>query len=71
LNVPGIALSKDESIELIEDIRKAIEPINVAGLGRPERRNWYPVYADDLVSGAEKLGASREDIFDLLRRCGF
>jgi len=64
-------LSRDESIELIEDIRKAIEPINVAGLGRPERRNWYPVYADDLASGAEKLGASREDIFDLLRRCGF
>lgn len=64
-------LSKDESIELIKDIERAIEPINVAGLGRPERRNWYPVHADDLVSAAEKLDASREDIFDLLRRCGF
>jgi FADH2 O2-dependent halogenase len=64
-------LSKDESIELIKDILKAIEPINVAGLGRPERRNWYPVHAEDLVSAAQKLGASREDIFDLLRRFGF
>jgi FADH2 O2-dependent halogenase len=64
-------LSKEESNKLINDILKAIEPINVAGLGRPERRNWYPVHADDLVSAAGKLGASREDIFDLLRRCGF
>ncbi|MGA2050421.1 MAG: FAD-dependent oxidoreductase [Terracidiphilus sp.] len=64
-------LSKNESNELIKDILQAIEPINVAGLGRPDRRNWYPMYADDLVSAREKLGASREDIFELLRRCGF
>jgi FADH2 O2-dependent halogenase len=64
-------LTKDESRELIEDILKAIEPINVARLGRKKRRNWYPVDADDLVNAAEKLGASREDIFGLLRRCGF
>jgi FADH2 O2-dependent halogenase len=64
-------LSKNESNELIKDILQAIEPINVAGLGRPDRRNWYPMYADDLVRAREKLGASREDIFELLRRCGF
>jgi tetracycline 7-halogenase / FADH2 O2-dependent halogenase len=64
-------LSKDESIGLINDIHDAIEPINVAGLGRPERRNWYPVHADDVVDASAKLGASREDIFELLRRCGF
>jgi FADH2 O2-dependent halogenase len=64
-------LSKDESDTLIADILDAIEPINVAGLGRRERRNWYPVQADDLVSAAGKLGAGREDIFELLRRCGF
>jgi FADH2 O2-dependent halogenase len=64
-------LSKDDSIELIKDIRNAIEPINVAGLGRPERRNWYPAHADDLVIAAGKLGARREDMFDLLHRCGF
>jgi FADH2 O2-dependent halogenase len=64
-------LSKEESIELIKDIRQAIEPIDVAGLGRPERRNWYPVHGDDLLNAADKLGASREDIFELLHRCGF
>ena len=64
-------LSKNESNELIKDILEAIEPINVAGLGLPDRRNWYPVYADDLVDSRAKLGASREDIFEMLRRCGF
>jgi len=29
------------------------------------------VRADDLVSAADKLDASREDIMDLLHRCGF
>jgi FADH2 O2-dependent halogenase len=64
-------LSKVESDKLIKDILNAIEPINVAGLGHGERRNWYPVYAEDLMNGAEKLGVSREDICELLRRCGF
>jgi FADH2 O2-dependent halogenase len=64
-------LSKHESSELIKEILNAIEPIDVAGLGRRERRNWYPVYADDLLSAAGKLGARREDIHSLLRRCGF
>jgi FADH2 O2-dependent halogenase len=64
-------LSEVESNCLIEDVLNAIERINVAGLGRRERRNWYPVYADDLLSAAGKLGASREDIHSLLRRCGF
>ena len=64
-------LSKNESNELIKDILEAIEPINVAGLGLPDRRNWYPVYADDLVDSRAKLGASREDISEMLRRCGF
>jgi FADH2 O2-dependent halogenase len=64
-------LSKNESNELIKDILEAIEPINIAGLGRPDRRDWYPVYSDDLLGAAEKLGASRENIVELLRRCGF
>jgi tetracycline 7-halogenase / FADH2 O2-dependent halogenase len=64
-------LSAEQSDGLINDILEAIEPFNVAGLGRRERRNWYPVYAEDLMNGAEKLGATREDISELLRRCGF
>jgi tetracycline 7-halogenase / FADH2 O2-dependent halogenase len=63
--------SKRESDELIEEILDAIEPINIAGLGRGERRNWYPVLAEDLFNAAGKAGASREEIVELLQRCGF
>jgi FADH2 O2-dependent halogenase len=56
---------------LNEDILRAIEPFNVAGLGHPERRNWYPADAEDLLRGAPKLGANREEIGSLLDRCGF
>jgi FADH2 O2-dependent halogenase len=56
---------------LKEDILRAIEPFNIAGLGRQERRNWYPVDPEDLLCGAPKLGADREDIAHLLDRCGF
>jgi FADH2 O2-dependent halogenase len=64
-------LTEDESAELCQDILATIGPFNVAGLGRSERRNWYPVKADDLVNAAGKLGASRNDVFELLHRCGF
>jgi FADH2 O2-dependent halogenase len=64
-------LSTDQSEQLIRDIVEAIEPINVAALGCRERRNWYPVLADDLWNAAGKLKASREDVLELLRRCGF
>jgi FADH2 O2-dependent halogenase len=56
---------------LNEDILRAIEPFNIAGLGQRERRNWYPVDAEDLVRGAPKLGADGEEIANLLDRCGF
>src|SRR5580658_8188345 len=45
-----LPLSKDESDRLSKDIQGAVEPINVAGLGRHERRNWYPVEANDLMN---------------------
>jgi FADH2 O2-dependent halogenase len=53
------------------EIRQAIEPINIAGLGNQQRRNWYPVDADDLLNTAEKLESTREEIFQLLANCGF
>jgi FADH2 O2-dependent halogenase len=60
-----------ESEKLSRDILRAIEPINVAGLGDASRRNWYPVDAEDLLRSAHKLDASRVDILALLQRCGF
>jgi tetracycline 7-halogenase / FADH2 O2-dependent halogenase len=60
-----------ETEKLNADILRTIEPFNVAGLGRPQRRNWYPVDAEDLLHGAPKLEADREEIVSLLKRCGF
>jgi len=57
--------------KLNEDILRAIEPFNVAGLGQPQRHNWYPVDKEDLLQGAHKLGADRGEIARLLDRCGF
>jgi FADH2 O2-dependent halogenase len=56
---------------LIREILATIEPLNIAGFGLEERRNWYPVETGDLLNAAGKLGASREEIVALLRRCGF
>jgi FADH2 O2-dependent halogenase len=60
-----------ESEALAADIIAAIEPFNVAGLGDPGGGNWYPVDPEDLFKSAAKVGASREDIAKLLKRCGF
>jgi FADH2 O2-dependent halogenase len=59
------------SAQLSEEIIRTIEPLNLAGLGNPLRRNWYPVDANDLLEGAWKVGATREQITQLLDRCGF
>jgi FADH2 O2-dependent halogenase len=63
--------NQEDSQALSDDILRVIEPFNVAGLGDPRRRNWYPVNAEDLLRAAPKLGADREEITLLLERCGF
>jgi FADH2 O2-dependent halogenase len=60
-----------ESEELIEEVFRIIEPIDVAGLGNRNRQNWYPVEAEDLLSAAHKVGATRDEITQMLSRCGF
>jgi FADH2 O2-dependent halogenase len=64
-------LTDVEAEALIDHINALIEPINVAGLGRPDRRNWYPVVAEDMLSAAAKLDARRDEVHTLLKRCGF
>jgi FADH2 O2-dependent halogenase len=56
---------------LLEDIDRAIEPFDTAGLRDRSRRDWYPVLASDLVAGAPKLGATAKEIGLLLARSGF
>ena len=53
------------------EIDRTIEPFDIAGLGDDARRDWYPVLADDLIAGRDKLGATRAEIDMLLERCGF
>jgi len=53
------------------EILEAIRPFDVAGLCRPERENWYPVDADDLLGAAAKLGATQVEVRRLLERAGF
>lgn len=64
-------LTPEQRAELIEQIGFAIEPFDVAGLNDRGRRNWYPVLADDLLSAAGKLGASRSEIEEMLTDSGF
>ncbi|HUY81360.1 MAG TPA: tryptophan 7-halogenase [Acidobacteriaceae bacterium] len=63
--------SAAESDDLIESIYCAIEPIDVAGLTHRDRRNWYPVEAEDLLGAGHKVQASRDEIIAMLKRCGF
>jgi FADH2 O2-dependent halogenase len=51
-------------------VARAIEPLNVAGLCRPEKANWYGVDNDDLTEGAAKLGVSAEAVQRMLTRLG-
>lgn len=64
-------LADHERDALIQRIDRAIEPFDTAGLLDESRKSWYPVLADDLVAGATKLGATTDEIYRLLERCGF
>lgn len=65
------AHTSGEIQNVAQEIAQAIEPINIAGLADPQRNNWYPVYAQDLLNNAGKLKASEEEVTGLLARCGF
>lgn len=60
-----------DSDALTEEIQRVIEPIDVAGLTERGRRNWYPVNAEDLLRAEHKMDASRDQIREMLERCGF
>jgi tetracycline 7-halogenase / FADH2 O2-dependent halogenase len=60
-----------EMDDLAHEIWQGIEPINIAGLANPHRRNWYPVDANDLLNSAGKLQSTKNQISELLDRSGF
>jgi FADH2 O2-dependent halogenase len=65
------ASTASEIREVQQEIARAIDPINIAGLCNASRHNWYPVDARDLLAGAHKLESTEEEINQLLARCGF
>jgi FADH2 O2-dependent halogenase len=56
---------------MVASVLEAIAPINLARLGDPARRHWYPCLAGDLLAAAPKLGTGSDAIQRLLLRCGF
>ena len=66
-----ITIGPDARESLLDRLEQAIEPLDVAGLNRAERRNWFPVEAEDLFRGAGKLRATREEVREMLERSGF
>ena len=61
----------EERQRLIHRIEEIVRPFDVAGLSHRERRNWFPVVAEDLLSAKAKVGATREELELLLQRAGF
>ena len=65
------SVSDEKSAHLSQEILRAIEPFDVAGLSNPDRRSWYPVAAEDLLRSAAKVESNRGEIEALLQSCGF
>jgi tetracycline 7-halogenase / FADH2 O2-dependent halogenase len=65
------SFSEGEMRDVSQEVLLAIEPVNIAGLGNPARQNWYPVDADDLLNAAGKLESTKEEITQMLEKCGF
>lgn len=49
------------------EVAAAVDPINIAGLCDPAKRNWYGVDLEDTILGAAKLGVAPERV----RACVF
>jgi FADH2 O2-dependent halogenase len=52
-------------------VRNAVEPLNVAGLCDPGKRNWYPVDLRDLIENAAKLGMSASAMQQWIEAAGW
>ena len=63
--------SERDAACLIAQILRVIEPVDVAGLSRQDRRNWFPVDAEDLFRAAAKVESTQYEIAQLLHTCGF
>jgi FADH2 O2-dependent halogenase len=71
LRIGKSSRSDDERAELLSRIFAAIDPLDVAGLSDIRRRNWHPMEAAPLLAASHKLGATRDELEEMLVRSGF
>jgi FADH2 O2-dependent halogenase len=64
-------IAERDGAAFLEDVRRAIEPFDVAGLCTESDIPWYPVDANDLRRSAWKVGATEDEIERMLDRSGF
>jgi FADH2 O2-dependent halogenase len=65
-NLDGYCQGCDGANRLADDIARIIAPINVAGLARAAKRNWYGVDLSDIVDGADKLNYTSMEMRQIL-----
>jgi len=53
--------------DLLGAIDRALEPVDLGGLRRPDRPNWHPLDNEELVASAHKLGVDPSELERLLR----
>jgi FADH2 O2-dependent halogenase len=63
-------ISPNARAQLLEKIRDATKPFDIAGLNDSSRRNWHPVLADDLLRNHAKLSVSESDVEQMMARTG-
>ena len=61
----------EKAATFLSELEHPVNAINVAGLADPAQRNWHPCRAEDLLENCWKLGASRDEVREMLRRTGF
>lgn len=59
-----------DATDFTAEVRRAIAPLNVAGLCVPEKRNWYGVDLQDVIEGAEKLAMTPSEMRAALQALG-
>ena len=62
--------SPENTRKLRQQVRLAIQPIDVAGLSDLTRNNWFPAQTSDLLESCHKLGSTKGEISEMFMKCG-
>lgn len=67
LNLGQMLRHASSSSSFAAQVKGAIEPLNIACLCDPGKRNWYGVDLNDVIAGAEKLGKTSTEMNTILQ----